>query len=168
MQPESDTVKPMGAELLSDAKNIGSTTANRLHSEVDARKSDAVTQVQAVSSTIERAAEGLDPDAPSWLRSALEQGAQQVRSLADTLDQNDSRQIVTQVSDFAKRSPGTFLGACAAVGFAAARVFKAGSVESTPGQMGSVSPVQSMSPTTPGGTSMDDDMNTSTSRGEYV
>ena len=168
MQPESDTAKPVGAELLSDAKNIGTSAANRLHSEVDARKGDAVTQVQAVSSTIQRAAEGLDPNAPSWLKSALEQGAQQVKSFADTLDQNDSRQMVTQVTDFAKRSPVTFLGACAAVGFAAARVFKASSEANIPTQMGSVTPAQSMPPYTSDAAPMGGAMNSGAPCGELV
>lgn len=146
MQPISQTATPVGTELLSDAKNVGSSAVNRIYSEVDARKGDAVTQVQAVSSTIERAAEGLDPNAPTWLKTALEQGAEQIKSFADTLEQNDSRQMASQVTEFAKRSPGTFLGACAAVGFAAARVFKAGSGANEPTQIGSVSPVQSMPP----------------------
>lgn len=146
MQPETDTAVPVRDELLSDAKNVGSSAVNRIHSEVDARKVDAVSQVQAVSSTIERAADGLDANAPTWLRSALEQGAQQVKSFAETLEQNDSRQIAMQVTEFAKRSPATFLGACAAAGFAAARVFRAGSNENEPSQIGSVSPVQSTSP----------------------
>ena len=126
MQPQSNNSQGVGSELLSDAKGVGASAVNRLHSEVDARKGDAVAQAQTVSSTIERAAEGLDADAPAWLKSALQQGAQKVQQLADTLDQNDSRQIVDQVNDFAKNSPGTFLGACAAAGFAAARIFKAG------------------------------------------
>ena len=92
-----------------------------------------------MSATIERAAEGLDANAPAWLKSALQQGAQKVQQLADTLDQNDSRQIVDQVNDFAKNSPGTFLGACAAAGFAAARIFKAGGSANTPTQLGTVS-----------------------------
>lgn len=146
MQPISQTATPVGTELLSDAKNVGSSAVNRIYSEVDARKGEAVTQVQAVSSTIERAAEGLDPNAPTWLKSALEQGAEQIKSFADTLEQNDSRQMASQVTEFAKRSPGTFLGACAAVGFAAARIFKAGSGTNEPTQIGSVSPVQSMPP----------------------
>ena len=168
MQPESDTAKPVGAELLSDAKNIGTSAANRLHSEVDARKGDAVTQVQAVSSTIQRAAEELDTNAPTWLKSALEQGAQQVKSFADTLDQNDSRQMVAQVTDFAKRSPVTFLGACAAVGFAAARVFKASGDANTPTQMGSVTPVQSMSPYPSDSSPMGSALNSDAPRGELV
>ncbi len=138
MQPQSDSVGGVGNELLSDAKDVGSTAVNRLHSEVDARKSDAATQVKSVSSAIEKTAGGLDESAPAWLKSALEQGAQQVQKFADTIEQKDSRQLVKEVSDFARNSPGTFLAGCAAAGFAAARIFKAGSGENSPVQPGSV------------------------------
>lgn len=168
MQPNSDTAKPVGAELLEDAKNVGASAANSIHSEVDARKGEAVTQVQAVSSTIERAAEGLDPNAPTWLKSALEKGAQQVKTFADTLDQNDSRQMVNQASDFAKRSPGTFLGACAAAGFAAARIFKAGGEENLASPAGAFSPDQSMPPVPSDLTNPAETINPSPARGEFV
>lgn len=138
MQPQSDTAGGVGNELLSDAKDVGTTAVNRLHSEVDARKSDAATQVKSVSSAIGQAAGGLDANAPAWLKSAFEQGAQQVQKFADTLEQKDSRQLVTDVSDFARGSPGTFLAACAAAGFAAARIFKAGSSENVPSQPGPI------------------------------
>ena len=138
MQLQSDTTQGVGGELLSDAKDVGSTAVNRLHSEVDARKSDAATQVKSVSSAIGQAAGGLDANAPTWLKSAFEQGAQQVQKFAETLEQKDSRQLVSGVSDFARQSPGTFLAACAAAGFAAARIFKAGSPVNTPVQPGLV------------------------------
>ena len=138
MQPQSETTQGVGSELLSDAKDIGSSAANRLHSEVDARKGDAITQAKSVSSAIGQAAGGLDPNAPTWLKSAFEQGAQQVQKFAETLEQKDSRQLVNEVSDFARGSPGTFLAACAAAGFAAARIFKAGSSENMPSQPGPV------------------------------
>jgi hypothetical protein len=138
MQHQSDTMSGVGNELLSDAKDVGTFAVNRLHSELDARKGDAATQVKSVSSAIEQAAGGLDQNAPTWLKSAFEQGAQQVQKFADTLEQKDSRQLVNDVSEFARASPGTFLGACAAAGFAAARIFKAGSVGNTPTQPGSI------------------------------
>lgn len=138
MNTQSDTAQVVGNELLSDAKGVGTTAVNRLHSEVDARKSDAATQVKSVSSAIETAADGLDDNAPTWLKSAFEQGAHQVQKLAETLEQKDSRQLVNEISDFARGSPGTFLGACAAAGFAAARMFKAGSSENTPTQPGRI------------------------------
>lgn len=168
MQPQSDTAVPVGTELLSDAKSVGSSAVNRLHSEVDSRKGEAVTQVQAISSTIERAAEGLESNAPTWLRSALEQGAQQVKSFAETLEQNDSRQMAVQVTEFAKRSPATFLGACAAAGFAAARLFKAGSTENQPSQMDAVSPVQSNPTMSTDSVASVSSMSPSAPRGEFV
>lgn len=138
MQPQSDTEQGVGKELISDAKGVGTTAVNRLHSEVDARKDEAATQAKSVSSAIEQAASGLDANAPTWLKTAFEQGAQQVQKFAETLEQKDSRQLVNQVSDFARSSPGTFLAACAAAGFAAARIFKAGGSENMPTQPGPV------------------------------
>jgi len=138
MQPQSDTMQGVGTELLSDAKDVGTSAVNRLHSEVDARKGDAATQAKSVSTAIGQAAGGLDPNAPAWLKSAFEQGAQQVQKFAETLEHKDSRQLVTDVSDFARTSPGTFLAGCAAAGFAAARIFKAGSSENTPAQPGPI------------------------------
>lgn len=138
MQPQSEGGPGVGQELLSDGKNVGKSAINRVHSEVDARKGDAVTHVKSVSSAIGQAADGLDPTAPTWLKSAFEQGAQQVQKFADTLEHKDSRQLVNDVSDFARGSPGTFLAACAAAGFAAARIFKAGSSENTPAQPASI------------------------------
>ena len=126
MQPQSETGSGTTSELASNARQLGSSAVNRAHSEVDARKDQAVTQARSVSSAIERAADGLDEGAPAWLRSAFQQGAQQVQKLADTIEQKDSRALVQEVSNFARNSPGTFLAACAAVGFAAARVMKAG------------------------------------------
>lgn len=113
--------------LRSDAQQLGSTAASRIHSEVDARKGTAVSQAQSVSAAIGQAAEGLDESAPDWLKSAFRQGAQQVQRLAETIEQKDSRQLLSEAQAFARNNPGTFLAACAAVGFAAARVLKAGS-----------------------------------------
>ena len=122
-----------GSELRSDAEQLGSTAANRIHSEVDARKGAAVSQAQSVTSAIRQTADGLDDNAPQWLRSALQQGAEQIQRFADAIDRKDSRELVGEVQSFARERPGVFLAACAAAGFAAARIFKAGA-EPAPGQ----------------------------------
>lgn len=127
-QPPNQDGGPVST-LGNDAKQLGSTAADRLHGEVDARKSAAVTQAQSVSSAIGQAAEGLDDSAPDWLKSAFRQGAQQIQRLADSIEQKDSRQLMGEAQNFARNNPGTFLAACAAVGFAAARVLKAGSAQ---------------------------------------
>jgi ElaB/YqjD/DUF883 family membrane-anchored ribosome-binding protein len=113
-------------DLRADAQHIGEKAKDRIHSEVDNRKSTAVSQAQSVSSAIEQTAGNLDENTPEWLKSALQQGAQKIQQFADSIEQKDSRQLVRDVQDFARNSPGTFLAACAAAGFAAARIFKAG------------------------------------------
>jgi hypothetical protein len=133
MENQSTNLSGVGAELLKDGKSVGSSVANRLHSEVDARKSDGLAQVQAVSSALEKTAGSLDEGAPTWLKNAVEQGARQISRFAESLEQKDSRQIVNDVTDFARQSPGTFLAACAAAGFAASRLFKAGAGEAIEG-----------------------------------
>jgi ElaB/YqjD/DUF883 family membrane-anchored ribosome-binding protein len=123
-------------ELASDAKQLGHSAADRIHSEVDSRKSGAADQVRSVSTAIQNAAGDLDQNAPRWLKSAFQQGAQQVQRFADALDHKDSRQLVNEVQDFARERPALFLGACAAAGFAAARIFKAGGEQPSGGSQG--------------------------------
>ncbi|MBA3576883.1 MAG: hypothetical protein H0W39_04600 [Sphingomonas sp.] len=120
-------------ELRSDAKELGSSAKDRVQREIDARKGNAAEQAKSVSSAIERTAGELDPDAPQWLKSAMQQGADQIQRFADTLEQKDSREIFNDVRTFARDNPATFLGACAAAGFAAARVFKAGGDDQSQG-----------------------------------
>ncbi|HET9428009.1 MAG TPA: hypothetical protein VFO69_06585 [Allosphingosinicella sp.] len=125
-QPPSQSSGGTSSELRSDAQHLGSTAANRLHSEVDSRKGDAAQQAKSVSSAIQRAAGDLGEDSPDWLRSAFRKGAEQVQRFADTLEQKDSRQLVGEIESFGRERPGSFLLGCAAAGFAAARVLKAG------------------------------------------
>ena len=123
---QNERASTTGSEIASDAQRISATAADRIHSEVDSRKETAVSQAQTVSSAIQRTADGLDESAPAWLKSAFQQGAQQIQRFADTIEQRDSRQLMSEAQDFARNNPGTFLAACAAAGFAAARILKAG------------------------------------------
>lgn len=123
----NQTASGTAGELKSDARQLGEKAKDRLHSEVDNRKSTAVSQAQSFSSAIEQTAGNLDENTPDWLKSALRQGAQKIQQFAETIEQKDSRQLMTDAQDFARNNPGTFLAACAAAGFAAARIFKAGS-----------------------------------------
>lgn len=131
---QAGTKSGIGQQLMSSAKGAGTEAVDRLHSEVDNRKGTAVTQVQSIKSAIDRTAEGLGDDTPEWLRSALTQGAQQVQKFAETLEGKDSRQLVSDITDFARRSPVAFLAGCAVVGFAAARILSVGAAGNQPSQ----------------------------------
>ena len=123
-------------ELRSDAQQLTSKAADRIHSEVDARKGNAAEQARSVSSAIQTASGQLDESAPTWLKSAFQQGADQIQRFAETIEQKDSRQILNEVQNFARERPALFLGACAAAGFAAARIFKASGEEQASQQFG--------------------------------
>src|SRR4051794_32811663 len=125
MQQPSDGSGGTTGELRSDAKQLGNSAADRIHSEVDRRKETTADQAKSVSSAMQRAA-GEMGDAPDWIKSAFRQGAEKMQNFADTLEQTDSRELLRNAQDFARNNPGTFLAACAAAGFAAARILKAG------------------------------------------
>jgi ElaB/YqjD/DUF883 family membrane-anchored ribosome-binding protein len=138
------TASDLKSELSSDAQRVGDSAASRIHSELDNRKGAAASQVKSVSSAIDKAAGELGDNVPQWLRNSLQQGADQVRRFADTLEQKDSREIVDQVRTLARDNPGTFIAGCAALGFAAARIFKAG--EAAPTSQELLAPPEYMSP----------------------
>jgi hypothetical protein len=122
----------IGTELRSDAQQLGASANNRIHSELDARKGAAAEQAKSISSAIGRASDELGDNAPQWIKSAFQQGAQQVQRFADTLEFKDSREIVRDIQTIARNNPGAFLAGCAALGFAAARIFKAGASDGAP------------------------------------
>ena len=135
-QPPTEGTGGTADELRSDAQQLTSKAADRIHSEVDARKGNAAEQAKSVSNAIQTAAGQLDESAPTWLKSAFQQGADQIQRFTETIEQKDSRQILNEVQDFARERPALFLGACAAAGFAAARIFKAGGEEQASQQFG--------------------------------
>ncbi len=134
MQSPPENTGGTADQLRADAQQLTSSAGNRIHSELDARKGTAANQAKSVSSAINRAAGEFDESTPEWLRSAFQQGATQVRRFADTLEQKDSRQIMRDVETLARDNPGTFLAGCAALGFAASRIFKAGASEGSQSQ----------------------------------
>ncbi len=126
----------LGEELRGDAKNLAGTAKERLQSEVDARKGGAVSQVQSLSSALGETAQKLGDDTPSWLRSAIEQGAQSLEQFAKTVEQKDAQALGRDAQRLARENPGTFLAGCTLAGFLAARVFKAGARTGSAGSNG--------------------------------
>lgn len=131
MQDQPAQESNLRDELRDDAGRVTTAAADRLQSEADSRKGQVADQARAVSSALGNAAEGLGSDTPSWVRSALEQGAKSIEQLAEAVEGKDSRQLVGDVQNFARDRPGSFLAGCALLGFAASRVFKAGGAQAS-------------------------------------
>jgi hypothetical protein len=126
MDHNPDTTTGLREELRSDAGRVADAAADRLESEADSRKSGAASQAKGLSSALDTAARELGDDSPHWLRSALQQGSRSLEQLAQSVEQKDARALLAEVQRMARERPGTFLAGCAAIGFAAARVLKAG------------------------------------------
>jgi len=118
----------VGEELSHDAARLKDTAQQRVTQEAETRKSDVTRVAGSASSAIEKAASELESDenAPDWLGSAFRQAANGINQLASQIEGRNVNEIGQEVARFARSSPGTFLAASAAAGFAAARVLRAG------------------------------------------
>lgn len=139
MQTHPTQQNSLRSELRDDVKKMTSSATERVQNEFEARKGPAAEQVRGVSSALQSAAGELGNNgAPDWLKSGVERGAQHFGTLADRVENKDPRELLADVNAVARNNPGTFLAGCAALGFAAARVFKAGGQNaSASGAMGS-------------------------------
>lgn len=133
MEPQTGGTGDLRQELRGDAQKVTHSAKERVQGELDARKGMAAEQAHSLSSALHAAADELGSDSPNWLRSAFEQGSQTLQRFAETVEQKDSRQLTRDVQQLAREHPGTFMATCALVGFAAARVFKAGGAGSNGG-----------------------------------
>lgn len=115
-------------ELKGDAARLKGDVAARARQEAESRMSQAAQLAGSASSALDTAARDLrdNPDAPDWMASALQQAARSIQGLASHVEGRSIDQIGEEVAGFARRNPGTFLAASAALGFAASRVLRAG------------------------------------------
>ncbi len=118
----------VGDELKGDAARLKDTIEGRARQEAEGIKGQASDAASSASSALNKAAEELqaDADAPDWLAAAMKQAAGKIDTMANQIQGGDLGQIGQNVADFARKSPGAFLAASAAAGFAAARVLRAG------------------------------------------
>lgn len=117
--------------LKAEAGDIKDKAVDRLASEADSRKDQVAGGMKQVSSALDAAKSELEGvETPDWLKQGFAKVASSINSLASELESSDSRELTSKVQQFARQRPGTFLGACAAAGFAAARVFMAGKSDS--------------------------------------
>lgn len=118
----------VAAELKNDAARLKDTMGARAKQEAESRKGQAVQVAGSASTALNTAADDLraNPDVPDWMATALQQAARKIEGLASHVDGRNIDELGQEVAEFGRRSPGAFLAASAAAGFAAARVLRAG------------------------------------------
>jgi hypothetical protein len=115
-------------EMKNDAGRLKESLGARAKQEAESRKGQAAHVAGSASSALNTAAEDLraNPEVPDWMATALQQAARKIENLAGQIEGRSIDQLGQDVTEFARRNPATFLAASAAVGFAAARVLRAG------------------------------------------
>jgi ElaB/YqjD/DUF883 family membrane-anchored ribosome-binding protein len=68
-----------------------------------------------------RQAAGSLRDEEAWLARLVDQGADKLSALAQSLRTNDPKALLSKTEEFARREPVLFTGAAVAIGFALAR-----------------------------------------------
>jgi hypothetical protein len=125
MEPSENT-KGLAGALRDDAQKLQGAATDRLQAEAEAQKDEASKQVRNLSSALGAAAQSVDVGASQWMKSALQEGAQALDRFSRSVEQQDTSQLLGRVQRIARDNPATFLAGCAALGFAAARVLRAG------------------------------------------
>lgn len=122
---QTDEVK---RELGEDAERLKQTAAQSAEQQAREGKQQVKRTADATSSALATAADELrrDDNAPEWLANAVSSAARQVSQLAEELNDTSPREMMRATSRFARENPASFLTASAALGFAAARVLRAG------------------------------------------
>lgn len=127
-QDQDHPVSGMSEDLKNDAARLKDSLGTRARQEAETRKGQAAHLAGSASTALETAARDLrdNPEAPDWMATALQSAARRIEGLARHVDGRSVDQLGADIAEFARRSPGTFLVASAAAGFAAARVLRAG------------------------------------------
>lgn len=127
MDNSTTSTSSSGSSIKSDAAELGARAGDRLASEADARKGMVGEQLRQLSGAIDAAGNSLgEGQSPQWVSQGLQSLSQSVSRFAEQIETRDARALAGDVQQFARSNPALFLAGCAAAGFAAARVLRAG------------------------------------------
>ncbi|MEH6390174.1 MAG: hypothetical protein V7763_00825 [Sulfitobacter sp.] len=110
-------------QVKAHAKDVADTVATEAGNYAGQAKDAAADEVKNVSSALRTAADEMRRGSPQ--ERTFSQIADGLADASDSLRDKDLGEMVTAVSDFAKRNPLVFLGSAALIGFAATRFAKA-------------------------------------------
>ena len=121
-----------GVEALGHAQDVAREAKSRAASALGAlgeqassvaegHKADLAERLETVAKAVHKSGEQLE-DQSDWVAKLVEQGADELTSLAGTLRSNDLQSLLGNLGGLARRQPALFVGASIAVGFALTRV----------------------------------------------
>jgi hypothetical protein len=119
-QQEQVGARPSGGAGAEHDPPPAANVAEDIRSQVEAQGARAADSAQHAADAARRAARDLRGE-EAWMASLVEQGADRLTDLAQTLRQNDLRTLLTRVEEFARRQPVLFTGAAVTLGFMLSR-----------------------------------------------
>ena len=121
----TSVVGDIASNLKSRAGDVAGTISSEAANYADRAKGTIADEVQSVASALRTAADEMSRGSAS--ERTFSQIANGLADASDAMRDKDLGQIVSVLSDYAKRNPLIFLGGAALVGFAATRCAKASS-----------------------------------------
>ena len=118
-------------ELKHDAERLAASAKQTAENKAEQGRDSTVAAAHSTQSALDKAAEELrkDGDAPDWLASAMSSAGSKIGNLANEIDGKPPGEMVDAVRRYGRQSPGLFMLAAGAAGFAAGRFLRAGAEE---------------------------------------
>lgn len=117
------TAKDQASGIADAAKDFASSATGKVSSALNDQKAAGADYIGSIAQAVKRAAgefEGEVPQAATYIR----QTAERIDNVASAVRERDMRELVGEVTDFARRQPTLFFGGAMVLGFAALRFFK--------------------------------------------
>ncbi|MEW5930938.1 MAG: hypothetical protein AB1941_26035 [Gemmatimonadota bacterium] len=115
-----DQAKSAAQRVVSDAHG---RAAEQVQTQLDSQRTRAAESLSGMAESLRTTGRQLQ-DAPAGLGAYVQQAAEQVDGLARYLENREVGDLVDDVEDFARRSPGVFLGGAFVLGLLGARFLK--------------------------------------------
>jgi hypothetical protein len=112
----TDPTSPTSPGLTAQIKDKAATA-------MAGQKDDLADRIDELAQTVHNSGDQF-AGKQDWVAGAIERGATELGSLANSLRQNDLSSLLTQVNSLARKQPALFVGASLIAGFAVARFGK--------------------------------------------
>lgn len=123
----TDTVtrvaKDQAGEIGTAAEEMTADATGRVMSAMNEKKTASADYLGTIAQAVQRAAGEFEIDVPQAAQ-YIRQAAGQIETVANAVRQRDTRELIGEVQEFARRQPTLFFGGAVVLGFAALRFFK--------------------------------------------
>lgn len=110
-------------QLKDSAASLAASAEGAVKRGVEVGAERVAGSAQNLAATINKAADAIQDD-NAWFGNAMRKSADGLQRATQSISNGDLSGVLHEVNGFARRQPAIFLGACVALGFAAARVGK--------------------------------------------